>query len=283
LDYGSSLRHINKIIVQLPVQLLNGKVIVIIGGTAGIGLSAASAFVAKGAKVVAVGRDDENIQKARRLLVEAACVFAGEATDSATAARAIEEARQRFGGFHGLYHVAGGSGRKMGDGPLHEMTDAGLEATMRLNFHSVVYSNRAAVQAFMAQGTGGSILNIGSVLGFSPAPKYFSTHAYAAAKAAIVGFTKSVAAYYAPYNIRLNVIAPALTETPMSQRAAQNENILKYLKTKQPLEGGRIGTPQDLDEAAVYFMSDGSRFVTGQVLAIDGGWMISEGQHSFLE
>jgi len=245
-----------------------------------MGLSAASAFIARGAKVVATGRDDEHIEKARQLLGASAFVFSGDAIDSATAIRAIQETQQRFGGFHGLYHVAGGSGRKMGDGPLHEMTDAGLAATMQLNFSSVVYSNRAAVKAFMEQGTGGSILNMGSVLGFSPASKYFATHAYSAAKAAIVGFSKAIAAYYATHNIRINVIAPALTETPMAQRAVQNENILHYIKTKQPLDGGRVATPQDLDEAAVYFMSDGSRFVTGQVLAIDGGWMVSEGQHN---
>jgi NAD(P)-dependent dehydrogenase (short-subunit alcohol dehydrogenase family) len=260
--------------------VLKEKIIVIIGGTSGMGLSAASAFLARGAKVVAVGRDDEHLEKARGLLGEAAFVFAAEATNSAAASRAIQEAQQRFGGFHGLYHVAGGSGRKMGDGPLHEMTEAGLEATMRLNFYSIVYSNRAAVKAFMEQNTGGSILNMGSVSAFSPAPKYFATHAYAAAKAAIVGFTRAVAAYYAPQNIRVNVIAPGLTETPMSQRAKNDEKIMQYIKTKQPLDGGRIGAPQDLDDAAVYFMSDGSRFVTGQVLAIDGGWMISEGQYS---
>jgi NAD(P)-dependent dehydrogenase (short-subunit alcohol dehydrogenase family) len=262
------------------MQPLEEKIFVIIGGTSGLGLSAAAAFTARGAKIVAIGRDDEHLESAQRLLGETAFVFAGEATNSSTASRAIQEAQQRFGGFHGLYHVAGGSGRKMGDGPLHEMTDAGLEATMQLNFYSLVYSNRAAVKAFMAQGTGGSILNLGSVLGFSPAPKYFATHAYASAKAAIIGFSQALAAYYAPYNIRINVIAPALTETPMSQRAMQNENILRYVKTKQPLDGGRIGMPQDLDAAAVYFMSDDSRFVTGQVLAIDGGWMVSEGQYN---
>ncbi len=258
---------------------LNGKTIAIIGGTSGMGLSAACAFLAHGAKVVAIGRDDEHLEKTRGLLGESAFVFAADATNSAAASRAIQEAQQRFGGLHGLYHVAGGSGRKMGDGPLHEMTDAGLEATMRHNFYSIVYSNRAAVKAFMEQKTGGSILNMGSVSAFSPAPKYFATHAYAAAKAAIVGFTRAVAAYYAPHNIRVNVIAPGLTETPMSQRAKDDETIMQYIKTKQPLDGGRIGAPQDLDEAAVYFMSDGSRFVTGQVLAIDGGWMISEGQY----
>ena len=119
---------------------------------------------------------------------------------------------------------------------------------------------------------------MGSVLGFSPAPEYFSTHAYAAAKSAVIGFSKSVAAYYAKYNIRVNVIAPALVETPMASRAANDDSILSYIKLKQPLDGGRIGRPEDLDGLAVYFMSKYSKFTTGQVVAVDGGWSISEGK-----
>ena len=147
-------------------------------------------------------------------------------------------------------------------------------------------SNRAAVQQFRKQGAdtsgdaagGGAILNMSSVLGFSPSPDFFATHVYAAAKAAIVGFTRSIAAYYASENIRCNVVAPALVETPMAQRAAQDDTILEFIKTKQPLDGGRIGRADDLDAAAVYLLSDAARFVTGQTLAIDGGWCVSEGQ-----
>jgi len=187
-------------------------------------------------------------------------------------------AAREFGGFHGLYHVAGGSGRKMGDGPLHEITDEGWRATIDLNLTSLVYCNRAAARQFLAQGRGGSILNMSSVLGWSPSPRHFATHAYAAAKSAIVGFTKSIAAYYADKCIRCNVLAPGLIETPMSERAAQDDAIQRFIKTKQPLDGGRIGQSSDLDAAAVYFMSDASRFTTGQVLAVDGGWCVSEGQ-----
>ena len=121
-------------------------------------------------------------------------------------------------------------------------------------------------------------MNMGSVLGFSPSPKFFSTHAYAAAKAAIIGFSKSIAAYYAKDDIRVNVIAPALVETPMAQRAANDENILSFIKTKQPLDGGRIGKAEDCDGIAVYMMSDLSKFTTGQIIAVDGGWTLSEGQ-----
>lgn len=258
--------------------VLQNKVIVVIGGTTGLGFSAARAFVAAGASVVVVGRNPESAAHAEKVLGKNARALADDASDSATAPRAIAAAIESFGGFHGLYHVAGGSGRKMGDGPLHEISDAGWDFTLRLNLTSVLCSNRAAVQQFLKQGGGGSILNMGSVLGWSPGARHFATHAYAATKSAVLGFTKSCAAYYARQNIRFNVLAPALVETPMAQRAAEDETIMRFIKTKQPLDGGRIGTPEDLDAAAVYFMGDGSKFTTGQVLAVDGGWCVSDGQ-----
>ncbi len=257
---------------------LANKVVVVIGGTTGIGFSAAKAFVEASAKVIVVGRDPDHVKAAQKSLGESAKALAGDATHSKTAVRAIQVALKTFGGFHGLYHVAGGSGRGKGDGPLHELTDEGWEYTLRLNLTSLFYSNRAAVQQFLKQKSGGSILNISSVLGFSPSPKLFATHAYASAKAAAIGLTTSAAACYAPHNIRFNVLAPALVATPMSRRAQGDQGILRFIKSKQPLDGGRIGHPDDLDEVAVYFMSDNSKFVTGQVLAVDGGWSVSEGQ-----
>jgi NAD(P)-dependent dehydrogenase (short-subunit alcohol dehydrogenase family) len=258
---------------------LKDKSLVIIGGTTGIGLSAAKAFVAEGARVVVVGRKSESVEAAQRELGAQAKALVGDACDVNTARLAIETALRESGGFHGLYHVAGGSGRKQGDGPLHEITDEGWSYTLNENLTSLFYSNRAAAQQFLKQGSGGTVLNMGSVLGFSPSPRFFSTHAYATAKAAIIGLTKSAASYYATQNIRFNVLAPALVATPMSQRAQGDEAVLNFIKTKQPLDGGRIGRPDDLDSAAVFFMSDESKFVTGQVLAVDGGWCVSDGQH----
>jgi NAD(P)-dependent dehydrogenase (short-subunit alcohol dehydrogenase family) len=258
---------------------LSGKTLVIIGGTTGLGLSAARAFLGAGATgVVVTGRDPASADAACAALGARCAALVGDAREAAHAPAAIALARQRFGGFDALYHVAGGSGRRQGDGPLHELTDEGLRATLELNLHSLILSNRAAVQAFLEERRAGAILNMGSVLGWSPSPPFFATHAYAAAKAAIVGFTQSAAAYYAPHNIRLNVLAPALVETPMARRAAGDETILKFVATKQPLDGGRIGRPDDCDGAAVFLLSDAARFVTGQVLAIDGGWCVSEGQ-----
>lgn len=254
---------------------LEKKNIVIIGGTTGLGLSAAKAFVANGANVIVVGRNDDSVSEAKDSLGIKAEAVSGDATQPGTAINAIDLCIQKFGSFNGLYHVAGGSGRKMGDGPLHELTLEGWNKTIELNLTSLMLSNQAAVKKFLELKTAGTILNMGSVLGYSPSPQFFSTHAYAAAKAAIIGFTKSIAAYYAKDNIRINVIAPALVETPMAQRAAKDEVILNFIKTKQPLDGGRIGQPEDLDGLAVYFMSEQSKFTTGQVIAVDGGWTVA--------
>lgn len=259
-------------------KMLANKNLVIIGGTTGMGLSAARAFVENGARVVVVGRNEESAANVKILLGDRLESMAGDAVLPSTAVDAIELCMSRFGSFDGLYHVAGGSGRKMGDGPLHELTLDGWNQTMELNLTSMMLSNQAAVKQFLARGKEGTILNMGSILGYSPSPHYFATHGYAAAKSAVIGFSRSIASYYAKNNIRVNVIVPALVETPMSERAVHDENIQAFIKTKQPLDGGRIGNASDLDGLAVYFMSDQSRFTTGQVIAVDGGWSISEGQ-----
>jgi NAD(P)-dependent dehydrogenase (short-subunit alcohol dehydrogenase family) len=258
---------------------LENKKIVIIGGTTGMGLSAAKAFIKEGAQVIVTGRNQENVADAKSILGLNGESLCGDAANPGSADKAIQLCLDKFGGMDGLYHVAGGSGRKMGDGPLHELTLEGWNKTMELNLTSLMLSNQAAVKTFTRLRKAGTILNMSSVLALSPSPKYFATHAYAAAKSAVVGFTKSIAAYYAKDDIRINVIAPALVETPMAQRAVNDENIQSFIKTKQPLDGGRMGLASDLDGLAVYFMSDASKFTTGQVIAVDGGWGLNDGQY----
>lgn len=250
-----------------------GKTIAVVGGTSGMGLAIAEAVCAAGGRVAALGREDAYFSAAAEKLQ--GLVRNGDATEPGPIEQLIAEAIAAFGSVDGMVHVAGGSGRALGDGPLHELTDAGLAATMALNFHSMVWSCRAVVKQWLAQGRGGSIVNIGSVLAGSPSPEHFTTIAYASAKAAVEGFTKSLAACYAAQNIRANVIAPGLIATPMSRRAAENPEILEFVRRKQPLDGGRMGQPGDITGAALYFLSPASRFCTGQVLAVDGGWSVS--------
>ena len=224
--------------------------------------------------MVLVGRDTTKCEQARERLGGQAEAISGDAAEAETSAEAVRLAVQKYGRLDGLYHVAGGSGRRAGDGPLHEVTVEGWEYTLRTNLTGLYHSNQAAVRQLMAQGKGGAVLNMSSVLGFSPSSDYFATHAYAAAKAAAIGMTRSCAAYYASFDIRFNVIAPSLFDTPMAQRAVHDAATLDYIRTKQPLDGGRPGVPTDADQAAVFLLSDAARFITGQVLAIDGGWTV---------
>jgi len=261
------------------MQALEDKTIVIIGGTSGIGLSAAKACLAAGANVLATGIGD-SVAQAAKALPENAIVIESDARAPDAASGAIATAQKTFGGFDGLYHVAGGSGRQWGDGPLHDATDEGWDETVRLNQTSVFYSNRAAVRAFRESESGGAVINVTSVLAYAPSPNHFNTHAYAASKAAIVGLTQSAAAYYAQDNIRFNAIAPGLTDTPMAKRARGDDAIQAFVRSKQPLDGGRMATPEDLDGIAVLLLSDAAKFITGQVIAVDGGWGLNDGQIS---
>ncbi len=263
----------------MAVPRLAHKRLVIIGGSSGLGLSAARAFIHEGARLLVVGHLEPELARAAEVLGDSAHLLRGDATHPAVCERAIAECVSRFGGVDGLYHVAGGSGRRFGDGPLHEVSDEGWEQTLRLNLTTVGWSNRAVLRQFLKQGTGGAIVNLSSVVAFSPSPGHFATHAYAAAKAAIIGLSRSLAATYAGSNIRVNVIAPALTDTPMARRAVDDPAIQAFIKTKQPLDGGRIGMPADVDGAAVFLLSDQAKFITGQVIAVDGGWSVTEGQY----
>ncbi|HAO94647.1 MAG TPA: short-chain dehydrogenase, partial [Verrucomicrobiales bacterium] len=149
---------------------VSDKAYVIVGGSSGLGLSAARALVKHGARVAVCGRSEERLTQALEMLGKNAV---GKKVDAA-AAGAVDEflefACGEIGDLEGLYHVAGGSGRSAGDGPLHELSDEGWDYTIQQNLTSLMMSNRAAVRRFRAQGSGGVILNMGSVLGFLPSP-----------------------------------------------------------------------------------------------------------------
>jgi NAD(P)-dependent dehydrogenase (short-subunit alcohol dehydrogenase family) len=257
---------------------LYGQCIVIIGGTSGIGLSAAKACVQEGAQVLVTGADTHSAEHAAEALGDQGRSIVADATAEGTAEAAIRNCIDSFGGFHALYHVAGGSGRKFGDGPLHDLSSEGWERTLDLNLGSMMRSNRAAVRYWLEQGSAGAILNMGSVLAAHPAPAFFATVGYAAAKSAVVGFSRAIASCYAPNGIRVNVIAPGLTDTPMAKRAMEDPAIRAFVASKQPLDGGRNAIPTDLDGAALFLLSPASAFITGQVLGVDGGWGITDGQ-----
>lgn len=209
---------------------------------------------------------------------EATPCIACDATEETQVETLFREATDQLGGLDVLFHVAGGSGRRHGDGPLHECSVAGWQATIDLNLKSTFLTNRAALRYFLTLRQPGVILNMASVLAFAPSPRHFDTSAYAAAKGGVIALSRQAAARYAADGIRVNVLAPGLIDTPMSARAVQDAEILAYLGTKQPLTRGP-GRPEDCSDAAVFLCSDEARFITGLVLPVDGGWCVSEGQY----
>ena len=250
--------------------------VILITGSTGIAAAAAERCVAEGASVFIASRTADH---ARGLAERLGAAWAqAELTEEAEVGAAVTAAVERFGRIDGLFSVAGGSGRRFGDGPIHTVTGDAWEATAALNLRTQVLVCAAVVRQMLEQppnasGTRGSILLMGSVTTTDPAPELFATHAYAAAKGALTALMTTMAATYAPEGIRVNIVAPSLTKTPMAKRAADDPAILAYARRKQPLAGEMLD-PDEVAQAAIYFLSDESRAVTGQMLKVDGGWSV---------
>ena len=155
------------------------------------------------------------------------------------------------------------SGRRFGDGPVHETSEEGWEFTLDHNVGVMFRMCRAVIGPHAAAagrrdgGVRGAIVNMGSVLADAPEPRHFATHAYAAAKGAVVAMSRSMAAFYAPHRIRVNVLAPGLVRTPASERAG-NPELLDFIKKKQPLSGGMVDA-EDVARAALFLLSEDAR------------------------
>ncbi|HJQ13750.1 MAG TPA: SDR family oxidoreductase [Anaerolineales bacterium] len=236
------------------------KVVVVTGGASGIGLATAQLFSEEGARVVIM--DINPAHDSLRV----------DVTSASEVESAIKEVVRKHGQIDILVNVAGGSGRKWGDGPADSCTLEGWEKTFALNLNSVFYCCKYALQVMLTQGHG-VIVNVSSVLGMVGGDEDFATHAYASSKGAVISLTRSIASYYAPQRIRANVICPSLIATPMSQRAQESKLIRARLSQLQPLTGD-FGSPGDVAQAALYLASDESSFVTGSVLTVDGGWTV---------
>ncbi len=195
--------------------------------------------------------------------------FVGDLREEQTA----EQAFVKFGLVDAVFNVVGSSGRRFGDGPVHECTLDGWEMTFAANVRPAFLVSRAAIRSWLSEKKGGVLLNVSSVLAFSPEPAHFATHAYAAAKAAVISMSHAMAAQYAANGIRVNVIAPALVKTPMSARAQGDPAITAFIKQKQPLSHGFLEAT-DIAETALFLLSEKARHITGQTITVDGGWTL---------
>jgi NAD(P)-dependent dehydrogenase (short-subunit alcohol dehydrogenase family) len=245
---------------------------VLVTGASGIGAATARRCLEEGARVFVADRDAAR--------VDALCAnlpgltgTAADLSDEAGAEAVAAEAVEALGGLDVLVNVAGLSGRRYGDGPVHAASAGGWDAVMDNNARSTFLMCRSALAPMLRQGRG-AIVNTGSVLAYAPAAAHFATHAYAASKGAIHALTLSMAAAYARDGVRVNAVAPGLIATPMSERAQGDPAVLAYLRERQPLTGAP-GAPEDVADAIVYLASDEARFVTGTILEVAGGWGVA--------
>lgn len=262
------------------VNRLAGLVCLVTGST-GIAAASAERFAAEGASVFVVSRTEDHCRAlADRITAGGgrAAYSASDLTDQAQVEASVEACVTAFGRVDGLFSVAGGSGRRFGDGRIDELDADAWDATLALNLRTQALVCRSVVRQMRSQepngsGTRGSILLMSTVTATDPVPTYFGTHAYAAAKGGINALMTAMAATYAAERIRVNAVAPGLTRTPMATRAANDERILAYARRKQPLAGEMLDAAE-IANAAVFFLSDESRAVTGQLLNVDGGWSV---------
>jgi NAD(P)-dependent dehydrogenase (short-subunit alcohol dehydrogenase family) len=262
------------------LKRLQGRVWLITGST-GIAAATARLAASEGAAVFIAGNDESSCRAlAEEISASGICHYQlADIKRAAAVAAAVEQCVARHQRIDALFNVVGISGRRFGDGPVHECTEEGWDVMMETNLKSLFLMCREVVRVMLKQtpdayGARGAILNMASVLAISPEPKFFATHAYATSKSAIIGLTEAMAAYYAPHKIRVNALAPALVRTPMSQRAQHDQTILDFIQTKQPLSQDLIEA-DDVARAAIFLLSDEARYITGEVLTVDAGWRYS--------
>ena len=262
------------------MKRLKDKVCLITGST-GIAAATARLAASEGAAVFIAGNDEASCRAlVEEISTSGVCHYhLADIIRVAAVTTAVAQCVARYQRIDALFNVVGISGRRFGDGPIHECSEEGWDVTMETNLKSLFLMCREVVRVMLKQapdthGVRGAILNMASVLALSPEPKFFATHAYAASKSAIIGLTEAMAAYYAPHKIRVNALAPALVRTPMSQRAQHDQAILDFIRNKQPLSQDLIEA-DDIARAAVFLLSDEARFITGEVLTVDAGWRVS--------
>lgn len=255
---------------------MRGRVVIVTSST-GIGAATARMAAAAGARLlIATGDETSGWELAAETGAEC---WVGDLTRTTAADSVVAQCLSKFGRVDALFNAAGLSGRRFGDGPADECSDDGWDATVAYNLKIPFLMCRAAVRRMLQQGRGedgmrGAILNLGSVLEESPEPRHFATHAYAAAKGGVTALSRSMAAYYAPQKIRVNVIAPGLVRTPAGERTETDPELGTFLKKKQPLSEGLVDAGE-VARTALFLLSSEARSITGAVLRVDGGWSVT--------
>lgn len=249
---------------------LKGKVALITGANSGIGRAAALLFTREGAKVIVGARNAEQGEAVAREAREGAGE-GGDATflridvaETGAMQRAVEETVALFGGLHIAFNNAGINGPTGTN--LTEQTEEAFDEVINVNLKAVFMAMKAQIPAIKASG-GGAIVNTSSVGGVIG---NYGLSPYIASKHGVIGLTRAAALEYAQEGVRVNAITPGATETPMLSTWMEQPGVRDMIEESSPM--GRLGTPEEVANAALWLASDASSFVTGAVIAVDGAY-----------
>lgn len=247
---------------------VEGKACVVTGAGSGIGKAIAQRLAEEGGRVLCVDINGGSAKKTAEGIVNSGGIaeaLQADVSDSKQVDGFVQRCIENFGAIHVLVNNAGVNI----PGVLHEVTNEVIDKTLNVNVKGAIYGCRAAIPYMLGQG-GGSIVNISSVNGLVSEP---FLAVYSASKGAIVMLTRGVALDYAKKNIRCNAICPGWVDTPINYAHAEMlgglQKVYNTIDSFQPI--GRPGEPREIAHLALFLASDEASFITGSVIAADGG------------
>ena len=249
----------------------DGKVALVTGGNSGIGKATALKFAGEGAKVVVAARRENESMQVVDAITKAggeAVFFKTDVTKSGEVEALVNSAVQSFGRLDMAFNNAGISG---GSQLIADITEADFDKIVNINVKSIWACMKYEIPAMLQSG-GGSIVNNSSMGAFRTMR---GISLYTATKAAVVGMTKGAAVDYARKGIRVNAVCPGIIKTPLSDehQHLDDPEAEAAVGSRHPI--GRVGTPEEVADAVIWLCSGASSFVTGQTLAVDGGYLIT--------
>lgn len=244
---------------------LKNKIAVITGGSTGIGFATAKEFIAQGAKVVITGRNQQTINEAVEKLGSNATGIRSDAISTDETEALVEQVKSTFSKVDVLFVNAGVALQE----PIGQITEETFDVIAGINFKGAVFTTEKFISIL---NDGASIIHMTSVSAFAVAP---GTSIYAASKAALTAYSKTAAIELAGRNIRVNIVAPAMTETAaIYQGEYANEEIHTFIRNKMPFK--RYGRPEEVAKLVTFLASDDASFISGAEYTIDGAASVNE-------